>query len=210
VTNGRAYGGVPAEQRRAGRRAALLRAGLDILGTEGHRRLTVSALCQRAGLNERYFYESFSTGDEVVVAVYEEALSELTGAIVAAVAAAPADTRTKARAAITAAVELLTDDPRKTRVVFVEPLYVPVLAGRRAAVGRRFIELILGEAERFYGSAATQRIGSWAEFAAAHLLGGLTETMTAWLRGDLAVTRDELIDRSTDLFVLVAEHVIER
>jgi hypothetical protein len=32
--------------------------------------------------------------------------------------------------------------------------------------------------------------------------------MTAWVRGDLPITRDELVERSTDLFVLVAEHVV--
>jgi hypothetical protein len=48
------------------------------------------------------------------------------------------------------------------------------------------------------------------EFGAAYLLGGLAESMTAWLRGDLALTRDELVERSTELFVLVSEHVVDR
>jgi hypothetical protein len=40
------------------------------------------------------------------------------------------------------------------------------------------------------------------------LLGGLAETMTAWLRGDLPITREQLVDRATELFVLVANHVL--
>jgi AcrR family transcriptional regulator len=206
----RAYGGVPAEQRRANRRRALLAAGLDVLGTDGHRRLTVGRLCADAGLNERYFYESFANSDELVLAVFDAVIGEVSAAIVSAVATAPADARAKARAAIAAAVELLTDDPRKTRLVFVEALTVPVLAGRRVEVGRSFVALIVGQAHDFYGPATALRLGSWAEFAAAHLLGGLSETLTAWVRGDLAITRDALIDRSTDLFVLVADHVVGR
>lgn len=204
----RAYGGIPAAERTAQRRAALVEAGLDIIGSRGHARLTVAALCARAGLNERYFYESFASLDEVLVAVFDEVISELGTAIVTAVAAAPNEARAKSRAAIAAAVELLTDDPRKTRVVFVEPLAAPVLNARRAEVARTFVALIVNQAQEFYGPATSLRIGSWGDFAAAHLLGGLAETMTAWLRGDLPISRDELIERSTELFVLVAEHVI--
>lgn len=204
----RTYGGLSAQRRREVRRAALLAAGLDILGNHGFGRLTVAGLCAAAGLNERYFYESFETTEEVLVAVFDDVIAEMTASIVAAIAAAPEQTRPKARAAIAAAVELLTDDPRKTRVVFVEPLGAPVLNSRRADVGRAFAALIVGQAQEFYGPATALRIGSWGDFAAAHLLGGLAETMTAWVRGDLPISREELIERSTDLFVLVADHVV--
>lgn len=204
----RAYGGVPAAQRQAQRRAALLAAGLDILGTEGQRRLTVAALCARAGLNERYFYENFATCEDVQVAVYDDVIAELTGAIVAAVATAPDDSRAKSRAAISAAVELLTEDARKSRVVFVEALATPVLNSRRTTVARAFTALLVGQAQEFYGAETVLRAGPWGELAAVYLLGGLAESMTAWLRGDLPFTRDELIERCTDLFVLVGEYVV--
>jgi hypothetical protein len=128
--------------------------------------------------------------------------------IVAAVAGAPADSRAKARAAIGAAVELLTDDSRKSRVVFVEPLANPVLMSRRTDVARTFVALIVAQAQEFYGPEATLRLGSWGDYAAAYMLGGLAETLTAWLRGDLPIGRDELVERATELFVLVAEHLV--
>ena len=207
---GRAYAGVPAELRRAQRRTALLAAGLEILGTHGHHRLTVGALCSGAGLNERYFYESFAACEDVCAAVYDEVIAEMMAAIVTAVAAAPDETRAKARAAIAAAVELLTDDPRKSRVVFVEALASPVLNARRATVARAFTALLIGQAQEFYGAQTASRVGGWGEFGAVYLLGGLAESMTAWLRGDLAISRDELIEQSTDLFVLVGEYVIRQ
>jgi hypothetical protein len=40
-----------------------------------------------------------------------------------------------------------------------------------------------------------------------HLIGGLYETMIGWTRGDLAVTRDELVDLATDMLTLVGEHL---
>jgi AcrR family transcriptional regulator len=204
----RAYGGVSAEQRQAQRRAALLAAGLDIVGGDERGRLTVAALCSRAALNERYFYENFATCDDVLVAIYEDVVAELAAAIVTAVAAAADDSRAKARAAIGAAVELLTEDARKSRLLFVEALAAPALTARRANVARAFTTLVVGQAQEFYGPKAALRVGSWGEFAAGYLLGGLSESMTAWLRGDLPLTRDELIERSTDLFVLVGEYVV--
>jgi AcrR family transcriptional regulator len=204
----RSYRGVPADQRRAQRRAALVGAALDIVGTPGHPRLTVAGLCARADLNERYFYESFASVQDVLVAVFDDVVAELAAAIVSAVAAAAPDSRAKARAAIGAAVRLLTDDSRKSRVLFVEPLANPVLMARRAEVARTFVTLILEQAQEFYGPAATLRLGSWGEFAAAYSLGGLAETLTAWLRGDLPIDREELVDRATELFVLVAEHLV--
>jgi AcrR family transcriptional regulator len=206
----RTYGGISAEQRRAQRRHALVGAGLDLVGTHGHARLTVAALCTRAGLNERYFYESFSTTDDVLVAVADEIATELTDAIVAAVSQTGPDARAKARAAIGAAVTLLTDDPRKTRIVFVEPLAAPALAAHRADLGRTFAQLIASEGQEFYGAQTSLRIGAWAAFATTFLLGGLAETLTSWQRGDLAITRDELVERASEMFVAVAEYVISQ
>jgi AcrR family transcriptional regulator len=205
----RSYGGVSAEQRRARRRDALLSAAFDIIGTHGAGRLTVAGLVTRADLNERYYYESFTSTDDVLVAVFDQVIEEVAAAIVTAVTAAPNKPRAKARAAIGAAVELLTDDPRRSRIVFVEPLSAPALNTRRTDVGRNFVALILGQAQEFYGPDVVSRAGAQADFSAAYLLGGLAEVLSAWLRGDLAMTRDELIDRATDVFVLVGEHAVE-
>lgn len=204
----RAYGGVPAEQRRAQRRAALVEAGLQIVGAQGSARLTVGGLCAQARLNERYFYESFATLDEVLGAVFDEVIGAVTASIVAAVASAPDTARAKARAAIGAAVELVTDDPRLSHVLFVEAVTSPALAARRADVVRGFVALIIEQAVAFYGARPRLAAGALADLAAAYVFGGLAESLLAWLRGDVAMTRDELIERSTDLFVLVGESVI--
>ena len=169
--------------------------------------MTVAGLCTEAGLNERYFYESFSDRDTVATEVFDQVVGELAEAIVTAVAAAPDDSREKSRAAIAAAVELLTDDPRKARLIFIEAIAHRTLSARRIEVMRNFSEIVLMQAQHFYGPKASLRVGDRANFAAVHLVGGLFETMNSWLNGDLNITRDELIERSTDLFVLVGEHV---
>ncbi|MBJ8345347.1 TetR/AcrR family transcriptional regulator [Antrihabitans sp. YC2-6] len=203
----RAYAGVPATERRALRRAALLEAALEIIGTQGFAKLTVAGLCAQAGLNERYYYESFATRDSVLHEVFDSVVAELAQAIMAAVELAPDDAEAKARAAIRAAVELLTDDPRKSRVAFVEGLSNEGLAARRTEVMTTFAHLVAHAGQEFYGPEATLKAGKRAEFAAVHLVGGLFETVTAWLGGGLDITKDELIEQSADLFVAIGDHL---
>lgn len=203
----RAYAGVPAEERRAQRRAALLDAALDIIGTTGFARLTVAGLCTAAGLNERYYYESFKTLDDVLGAVFDQVTAELAEAILTATVRAPDDALSKARAAIGAAVDLMADDPRKARVAFVEALTSEALTARRIEIITSFATLVSDAGREFYGPAITLQVGSRAQFAAMHLVGGILETMTAWLSGALDMSRDQLVDESAGLFVAVADYV---
>jgi AcrR family transcriptional regulator len=59
-------------QRTALRRQQLLAAGLEVFGTSGWQQSTVRGICAAAGLSERYFYESFTSRDSLLLAVYED------------------------------------------------------------------------------------------------------------------------------------------
>ncbi|MGH7750546.1 MAG: TetR family transcriptional regulator, partial [Candidatus Dormibacteria bacterium] len=72
----RSYRGVSAEQRHLERRERLLDAGLDLLGTEGWARTTVTAICARARLTERYFYQSFPGREQLLLAVFDRIAGE--------------------------------------------------------------------------------------------------------------------------------------
>src|SRR5581483_1962254 len=95
----RVYGGVDAVERRAARRARLIGAALDLLGTDGWQATTVRAICARAGLTARYFYESFADRDELLLAVFDEIAQEAAAVVLDAVASAPAEAWAKSRAA---------------------------------------------------------------------------------------------------------------
>ncbi|MGW5105610.1 TetR/AcrR family transcriptional regulator [Nocardia sp. NPDC004123] len=204
MTGQRTYGGISADERRTQRRTALLDAALDILGTQGIDKLTVSALCTGAGLNERYYYENFDNRDAVLSALFDTIAEELARALLAALHTAPDDPRAKAHAAITAGIHVLTDDPRKARVALVVSSATPELRTRTTHTIKAFANIVAAEGIDFYG--LTERdplpvIG----FRATYLVGGLVQTLTAWLQGDLPMTRDELIDATTDVFVLLGE-----
>ncbi|WP_433680805.1 TetR family transcriptional regulator [Nocardia sp. CA-119907] len=205
----RTYGGVSAEERRAQRRTTLLDAALEIIGTQGIAKLTVSGLCAQAGLNERYYYESFDSRDAVLAALVDRIAEEMAATIVGALQAAPADTRAKAHAAISAGIHLLTDDPRKAHVALVAGMATPELRARTNQTVRVFARLVAAEGIDFYGITDPDPDPT-IDFRATYLVGGLVQTLTAWLQDDLPLTRDELIEHTTDVFVLLGEDLAHR
>jgi AcrR family transcriptional regulator len=202
----RPYRGIAADDRRAARRARLVEAGLELLGTEGWRATTVRGICEQAQLTPRYFYESFADLDALLVAVLDEIVAEAAQAVLDAVQAAPDDARAKTRAAIGAFIELLTDDPRKARAAFIEAMGSEPLMRRRLDTLHAFARLTADQARAFYRPpASADRI---VDLTAMLLVGGLAEALLAWLDGTLKSTREQLIEDCTDLFVATSEAAI--
>jgi AcrR family transcriptional regulator len=195
------YGGVVASERQAGRRVRLLEAALELLGTEGWQATTVRAICAKARLTPRYFYESFADLDELLVALFDQLVAEAAARVLEAVGRAEHDARAKARAAIGAFVELVTDDPRKARVLFMEAIGSEPLALRRFETVRMFAALVAQQGREFYEVEG----GTLADTTALMLVGGLAETLLSWLGGALRITREQLIDDCTELFVVMGE-----
>jgi AcrR family transcriptional regulator len=200
------YGGVSAEERRARRREQLLDAGLDLLGTEGWSATTMTAVCARAGLTERYFYESFADREALLIGVFDRVTAEAATAVLAAIEASPREARARSRAAIAAFVELMTDDPRKGRVAFVEAMGSEALMRRRYDTIRTFAGLLSDQARDFYGipDDADQLVA----LTSFLLVGGLAEALMAWLGGGLDASREQLIEDCTDLFVATGEAAV--
>ena len=201
------WNGLSTEARQRERRQLLVDAAFDLLATEGSVATTVRAVCSRARLNPRYFYESFDELDALVVAVYDSVIDELRGVVRAAVVAAGDDLRDAVRAAVAATVRYVDEDRRRGRVVYVEALGNEALNVRRMQTGFDLVELVHRDtARRRGGSGAVQldRLG------AAMLVGGFSEIVAAWLDGRIDMDPDELVESTTDLFVAVADAAARR
>ncbi len=203
----RGYNGIPAEQRRNERRTRLLDAALDVVGTQGYTRLSASGLCQITGLNDRYFYEHFADRDAIFDAVVDQLARQTLTAMSEAIAAAGPDPEQVARAGLTACIDLLTGDPRKARVVFVE---APAHSSQphRTQIRDMFIGLMRAQAASKVGGALSNELDSKIRFAGVHLFGALMECTTTWLAGDLPMDKAELINQSVDLLLAVGNHVL--
>ncbi|HET7690878.1 MAG TPA: TetR/AcrR family transcriptional regulator [Nocardioidaceae bacterium] len=211
MTAERAYGGVSAGDRRAARRERLVEAVLDLVGAGGVASLTVTAVCRKAGLNERYFYESFADRNEALAAAADHVAEVLVLRILERLAAADEDQHARVTAAVGAAVDVLTDDPRKG-ALFLEAGSTPALAERRQALAGSFIELLLSQALATLHLTRTPEVEKGGLVAATHLFGGTLETIGAFLGGRLPVTRDELVELNVQMFLGVAgrvEHLFE-
>jgi AcrR family transcriptional regulator len=193
----RIYGGLAPDERRAQRRERLLDAGLELLGTAGWQATTVTAVCERARLTPRYFYESFETRDELLVAIFDAIVAEVVDEARTAAAAASPDVRVTVRSTIAAWVKVATDDPRKGRVAFVEALGSERLMRRRLDTTRSFADLMSSQVRGEPGPAA--REDRALEIAGLVVAGALIETMIEWLEGRLDVTAEELIEHYTEI-----------
>lgn len=196
----RQWKGRSPEERVAERRAQLIEAGVELLGTGGVRALTMRAVCREVPLSPRYFYESFENVEELLGAVSDEVVGRALEAARSASSAAEGDIADRVRAIFDAFADLLEADPRVGRIMFRESLADPTLRRLGAestlpfiwAVGQQVLadtgrELELGEAE--------------AELATKTLAGALTALFRDWTEGRMVASRAELIDHCVVLTV---------
>ncbi len=196
------YRGQSAEQRSAERRARLLDATLEVWGSLDGPPVTMTRICQQAGLTERYFYEQF-TGLEaalsaVLESIYEEIL-DLTARAVEETEGGPAE---RAHAAVAAFVGIFVDDPRKGRAAMILAPSRPTLRARRQAMLKGLADFAEVEALELYGDEAER--GSTGVLAAMLFVGGLSELVVAWLDGTVDTTPAEIADAATRAFTRLA------
>ena len=197
---GRTYAGESLSERIARRRLQFLDAGLQVFGTSGYRTATVRQLCKQAGLTDRYFYESFASTEDLLVAVYEREFDHLQQVVLAALMgeAAQQDPTAPVEVALNALFEMASE-PRVARVCWLEVLGVNARVDgvytrnieRFAALvvafaTQRFDALDLGEAEaRMLGIA---------------LIGAVSQPVTHWLLGGYREDRATMVAATSRVF----------
>jgi AcrR family transcriptional regulator len=191
----RPYRGVEATERLAQRRGRLLAAGLDLLGSDHPdiSGLTVRGICRRAGLASRYFYESFTDKDEFVGEVFDWVVVDLAATTQAAVAAVPARERT--RAGMDNIVRTIANDARIGRLLFSTQTANPVIVRKRAESTALFTMLYGQHAVDALRIPANDPIKAGAHFA----VGGVAQTLSAWLAGYVRLEPYQLVDQLATL-----------
>ncbi len=187
----RTYRGASAQERRADRHARLLAACLDTVGDAGVLGVTVDAVCARAGLTKRYFYEAFADRDAAIEAVADDVYAGLYGSIVAALRRADGDQRARAATAVEVFAATLDADPRIARLYAESPGHPRLLARRDAAVDL-FADLVLDDVLRLAPADREQ-----ARTAAVLVVAGTTHVVTRWLAGGVPLGQGELVDEIT-------------
>jgi AcrR family transcriptional regulator len=204
----RRYRGLTPSQRREQRREQLLEAGLELFGTVGYANTTIRAVCATASLNSRHFYESFSTREELLFHVYERIVHEI---VLAAVEeTAKADTlEGKARAGLRAGWTIVTEDPRKARIVALEIVGVSERLDRlRRDIRHTLADLTANNALSIAGSGVEYRLDP--VLTARTLIGGVVEILIDWINGDVHASVEEIVEHFTRLFTATAAAAVAR
>jgi AcrR family transcriptional regulator len=186
----RPYRGIEAADRLTQRRLRLLDAGLDLLGGDSTEAdLTVRAVCSRAGLTARYFYESFADKDEFVAAVFDAAVADVAATTQAAVAASPP--AEQGRAGIANLVRIISSDSRIGRVLFDVRMSNPVVLRKRSDLGGIFAFLLAQHIATSLRRDQTARSKAAVHF----VVGGVGQTISAWLAGEVDLREEQLVDQ---------------
>jgi AcrR family transcriptional regulator len=194
------WAGSTLEDRAAARRAALLEAGVELLGTEGAAGVTVRAACRATKLSERYFYESFDGRDALLRAVHAQVAGEAREAIAAAVAGHAGPPDGLALAAVSAFTAFLEEDPRRGRVLLGESFSDTVLARHDAELVPAFAALLVAQIRALPDPPDAID----AELTAVALLGALRNLYLAWLAGDPPIGAQRLNAHAAALVVAAA------
>lgn len=181
----RTYSGLSAEERDAERRARLLAAGRELIGTQGYASVSVERLCAASKVSSRHFYQLYENKEAAFLDLYDS----ITAGSLASATASLAETEgepmmSRITHAFLAYIGPMVEDIRAARIAFVEIIGAsPLIEERRLAYREALIQLVVTE-----GSAAVER-GEIADrdfrFAALALSGATNAIVYDWtLRED--------------------------
>lgn len=191
------YGGRTVEQRRADRRERLVDAACEIWGDQGWAAVTMRGVCARAELTDRYFYESFTDRDALLVAVWDQVRDRLVELTTTAMfATRGTDPIARLRAAIAAVVHHFDNDPRQTRIVLGDNAGSPDLERRRRDSLQTFTELLVRFARPYLAPGADENALRMTTLMG---VGGFVELITAWRNDLITADAEEIIDHAAEV-----------
>ncbi|HEX2764518.1 MAG TPA: TetR/AcrR family transcriptional regulator [Allosphingosinicella sp.] len=190
----RRYRGSSAEERRRRRREQLILAAIQVYGERGYRNSTVKAVCDAAGLTERYFYESFANSEALLVASYRGVTQRLLKALREAGEGSgrPED---RVRAVLVRYFEALRGEPRSARLFLVE------IAGVSAELDRVFAAS-LGEFGLLLEELLDIEAGD--PMLRTAVVGGVIHLALHWVARDFAEPLDAVAEAALQLCLLPA------
>lgn len=198
------YRGLSAEDRQRERRGRLLDAALAIMAADQWRTATVDQVCTAAGLNKRYFYESFADLDALAAAVVDDIAAEVGQATLAAFAGALAEPlEHQALASVGAVVRALVRDPRRARVLLGGVAATPAVNAHRSIVMNGLTQILVAQARMIHG--VELESDPLAQVAPAFVIGGTAEAILAYVNGTASITVDELINELTTLWLITGD-----
>ena len=190
----RLYRGASPEQRQAERRTQLIKSAIRVYGEKGYRLATVKAVCEAAGLTERYFYESFANSEELLVASFQVVSNNLYTRVVEAARTAPPKRVDQIHAMLFTYFSTLRQEPVSARMFLLE------IRGVSRAVDEAFEASLLDMGERVAQVVAPTGTppDPW---LMAGVLGGIMQIATRWISQGYAPSVEHIVAMALQLTV---------
>ncbi|MEO6470234.1 MAG: TetR/AcrR family transcriptional regulator [Aeromicrobium sp.] len=198
----RRYASKTVDERRGDRRRRLMDAALDAFGNDGYRGVSIEALCSRATISTRNFYEEFESREALLLALHDDVNERALTAVAESLNAQdPDDVTARVTAATNAYFDVMTSDRRWARIALVETVGVsPAAEAHRRAAIDRFVTFIEVEADRLASDGVIERRNF--HLTAIALAGALTGLVSTW-------TGDAEWDNQVPLIRAEASRLIE-
>src|ERR1700752_5386127 len=197
----RNYAGLSADERRLARRERLIEGPSRAYGELGYRNTTVKAVCEAAGLTERYFYESFANSEALLIAAFDTVSHRLIDCLEAIRKEHAGGADERGHAVLRAYYQALKDDPVGARLFVVEIARVgPAVDEVGAALLREFGELL----SRTLAPEANAKRKT-ADLVRAGAVGAMIQIAKAWIRSGYARSVDAVAADALKICRVLAE-----
>jgi AcrR family transcriptional regulator len=204
----RKYGGKSAQERRAERRTLLVDAALEIWQEQGWAAVTMRGVCARAGLTDRYFYESFTDRDALLATVWDQMRDETLAMLLAAITPVADDgPMAQLHAAHHAIVHHIVDEPARAQIIFGDHAGSAVLEERRRDTVRLATKLTLDLAEPHLEQDVDEQALRISTLLG---IGGFVELMLAWRSGLIEATADEIVGHLDEVASALGSRFLQR
>ncbi len=199
MTTRRSYAGRSAADRLADRRARLLDAAISLYGLNGYRNTSIRAVCQSAGLTERFFYEAFPNSEALLTAAFETSVDNLLRLMTPlATAAVDSDQEARVRDLLTAYYGRVAASPVAARLFLVETV------GVSAELDRLFEGSLVRLTEPLVEICDPARSGRFSRLPLLRrgVAGGLLHIATAWIESGFESRLADVVEAALPIAML--------
>jgi AcrR family transcriptional regulator len=171
----------PLEVRLSVQRRRLFEAAAAVFARVGYAEASAEAISREAGMSKATFYEHFANKEECILALFDEAATEVMRAMAGAAADDGGSYEDRIRANVASFLEILTQYPDSAQTVLVEIIGAgPRTAERRDAILDLFAEGLLRDNARMAERIGAPRFASKEDAFA--IIGAVVELVSRQLR----------------------------
>ncbi len=193
----RTYSGISLSQRVAQRRECFIDAGIDLFGTIGYNATTMRKLVSTSGLTNRYFYESFDSMEDLLIACYESLMNHFRDTLQQVLHEAKQEKPINVKDGLLCFFQAM-QDPKFAKITHSEVLgisaKVDTTYNRKSADFAALLMSYVEENEAIHIDPAEKQI------IGAALVGAVTHAAMVWVKGQYEQPIDTVVEAARKIF----------